>query len=74
MWQSDSSFRALLRADVTAVKVENVVPALEFAVSCTVVKYIFWCSRRTYILVPGGTRFSKIGSLPLARTVETRAT
>ena len=45
--------------------------ALEFAASCTVAKYISYCSRRTCLVLV----FQKSGLLlPLAPTVETRAT
>ena len=43
----------------SSLNVENMVPGeIEFAVSCTVAKYIFYCSRRTYLVLV----FSEIGS------------
>ena len=55
----------------SSLKVENVVPGAEFALSCTVANYIFTARDvRTLALV-----FKKTAlSLPLAPTVETRAT
>ena len=45
---------------------------LEFAVSCTAAKYMFYCSHTTY--VPGTRLFKNSALLLHAPTVETRAT
>ena len=48
VWQIDSSFRDLLPSRPRRRKLKMWFPALEFAVSRTVAKYIFhWCRTRT---------------------------
>ena len=46
VWQSDDSFRALLRGGPRQRKLKMWFQALEFAVCCTVAKHIFCCCKR----------------------------
>ena len=59
MWRSDSSFRDLLPSRPRRRNSEIWFQALEFAVSCTVAKYIFYCGRKGRISYsPFKNRFS----------------